>query len=111
MKMPRHERGVDICPIQLAPHEPRRRALPDGVFNIYDRSHQCDETEIPLNHCQKRANPSAITRAKHAEPLATAIAQHRHQLPRLDYALAQTLRVADKIGSDREFTVPIAGWD
>src|SRR2546430_17673669 len=111
MKMPRHEQGIDICSIQLAPHESGRRALPDRVLNIYDRGHQRDEAKIPLNHRQKRADPSAITGAKHAEPLATAIAQHCHQLPRLDYSLTQTLGVANKVGSYREFTIPIAARD
>src|SRR6266849_3202677 len=111
MKMPRNERRFDICPMQLAPHESRRRALPDRVLNIYDRGHQRDETEIPLNHCQKGADPSAITCSEHTKLLAAAFAQCRHQLPHLDYPLTQPFRVANEIGSDRQFTVPVAARD
>src|SRR6266516_1433224 len=95
MKMPRNERCIDVCPSQLASHESRRRASPDCVLNIHDR-------------CQKRADPSAVTCSKHTELFAPALAQFRHQLPRLDYPLAQPLCVANEIGSDRELTVPIA---
>src|SRR5467141_3317620 len=108
MKMPRNERWIDICPTKLAPHESRCRALPDRVLNVYDRGHQRNETKIPLNHRQKGANPSAITCSQHTELFAPALAQCRHQLPRLDYPLTQTFCVANEIGSDREFTVPVA---
>src|SRR5216117_4176986 len=108
MKMPRNERWIDICPTKFAPYESRRRALPDRVLNIYDWGHQGNETKIPLDHRQKGADPSAITCSEHTELLAPARAQRRHQLPRLDDSLTQPLCVANEIGSDREFTVPIA---
>src|SRR5213083_2564853 len=111
MKMPCNERWIYICPTQFAPHESRRRALPDRVLNIYDRRHQRDETKILLNHREKRADPSAITCSEHTEPFTAALTQCRHQLPQLDYPLPQPLRVADEIGSDREFTVPVAARD
>src|SRR5438552_13905272 len=111
MKVPRDEGWIDICPTQFAPHESRRRALPDRVLDVYDRRHQCEEAKIPLNHREKRADPSAITCSEHTELFAAAFAQCRHQLPQLDYPLTQPLRVADEIGSDREFTIPVAARD
>src|SRR2546430_2200489 len=111
MKMPRDERWIDICPTQFAPHETGRWALPDRVLNVYDRRHQRDETKIPLNHSEKRADPSAITGAEHAELLAAAFAQYCHQLSQLDYPLTQPFRIADEIGSDRELAVPVAARD
>src|SRR6266571_8300650 len=104
MKMPRNERWIDICPTQFAPHESRGWALPDRVLNIYDRRHQRDEAKIPLNHREKRADPSAITCSEHTELFAPALAQCCHQLPCLDYPLTQPLCIANEIGSDREFT-------
>src|SRR5215470_7899952 len=108
MEMPCDERWLDICPTQFVPHEPRRRALPDRVLDIYDRCHQRDETKIGFNHGEKRADPAAITGAEHTEPLAAAFAQYCHQFPHLDYALTQPFCIADKMGSDRELAVPIA---
>src|SRR4029077_14222168 len=109
--MPRNEKWIDICPTKFAPHESRRRAPPDRVFNIYDRGHQRNETKIPLNHRHKGANPSAITCSEQTEFFAPALTQCRHQLSRLDYPLTETLRVANEIGSDREFTVPVPARD
>ena len=109
--MPRDERWFDVGPTQFAPHEPRRRALPDRMLNVYDRRHQRNKAKIPLNHREKCADPSAITCSEHTELLAAALAQCRHQLPQLDYPLTQPLRVADEIGSDREFTIPVAARD
>src|SRR6266487_4377320 len=62
MIMPRHERWLDARAAELAPHEPCGRAFPDCVFYIYNRRHQRNETEIALNYCEKRTDPSAITR-------------------------------------------------
>src|SRR6266566_8397702 len=108
MKMASDERRLNIRAMQLVSHEPRRRAPPDCVLNIHDRCHQRDETKIRLNHRQKGTDPSAVTCSKHTELFAPALAQCRHQLPRLDYPLTQPLCVANEIGSDRELTVPIA---
>src|SRR6266704_7206988 len=100
MKVPRDEGWIDICPTKFAPHESRRRALPDRVLNIYDRRHQRNETKISLNHRQKGADPSAITCSEHTELFAPSLAQCRHQLPCLDYPLTQPLCIANEIGSD-----------
>src|SRR5882762_6780832 len=49
IKMPRHEGRLDFYASQLASHENRSRTLPDGVFDVDDRRHQCHETEIALH--------------------------------------------------------------
>src|SRR6202035_3026830 len=105
------KRRLDISAIQFAPHESRGRTFPDRVFDIDDRCHQRKETKITLNHREKPADPSTITCSQHTELFAPALAQCRHQLPQFDYPLAQPLCMAKEIGSDREFTIPVAARD
>src|SRR6266567_6265052 len=88
MIMPRHERWLDARPAEFAPHKPCGRAFPDSVFDVYNRRHQSNEPKIALDHREKCADPSAITRAEYAKLLAATLAQRRHQLPHFDHALA-----------------------
>ena len=98
MKMPGDEGRLDVRPTQFAANRPRCRGFPDRVLDVYDRSHQGDETQVTLNHRKQRPDPSAVTGGEHAEFAGTVFAQCAHQLAQFHYTLAQPLRVAD---SDR----------
>src|ERR1044071_5085054 len=111
MKMPGDQRRLDVRPTEFAPNQPRCRAFPDRVLNVYDRSHQCNETQVTLNHRDQRTDPSAVTGRQHAEFAAAASAQHFHQLTHFHYALAQPLRVADQVAGNRKFAIPITVRD
>src|SRR6266550_7612008 len=111
MIMPRHERWLDARAAEFAPHKPCGRAFPDRVFDVYNRRHQRHETKIALDHREKRTDPSAVTRAEYAKLLAAALTQCCHQLPHFDHTLAKSLGVANKIGRDCKFAVPIAARD
>src|SRR4029077_16659650 len=102
---------IDICPTKFTSHESRHRALPDRVFDVNDRRHQGNETKIAFNHRKQRANPSTVTGAEHTEVAAAALAQCTDQLPQLDHALTQPFCVANKIGRDCKFAIPIAARD
>src|SRR5882724_890762 len=111
MKMTGDESRLNVCPIQFATNKPCRRARPDRVLDVRDRRHKRDKTKIVFEHGEKSADPAAIAGAEHTELLTAAFAQSCHQLPQLDYTLAQPLGVADKIGRDREFTIPVTARD
>src|SRR5438552_3539668 len=61
MKMPRHERWLNLRSSKFPPHDTCARAFPDGVLNAHDRRHQRDQTKISLDHCKESPDPSAIT--------------------------------------------------
>ena len=66
------------------------------------------ETKIALDYREQRADPAAVAGPEDAELATTALAQRRHQLPQFDHALTQPLCIADEIGGDRQFAVPVA---
>src|SRR5882724_3494633 len=111
MKMPGDEGRLDVCPTQFAANRPRGGGFPDRVLDVYNGSHQGDETQVALNHREQRTDPSAITGSEHAEFAGTVFAQCAHQLAQFHYALAQPLRVSDQIAGNRKFAIPIAVRD
>src|SRR6478735_6894544 len=108
MKMPRHKRSLDVRPLELASYERRRGTFPNRVFDVHDRRHQGKKTKIALDDREQRADPAAVAGPEDAELATTALAQRRHQLPQFDHALTQPLCIADEIGGNRQFAVPVA---
>src|ERR1700719_956440 len=65
-------------------------------------------TKIALDDREQRADPAAVAGPEDAELATTALAQRRDQLPQFDHALTQPLCIADEIGGNRQFAVPVA---
>src|SRR5882724_1770543 len=108
MKMPRHERSLDVRPVEFASYERRRGTFPNRVLDVRDRRHQRKETKIALDYREQRADPAAVAGPQYSELAATALAQRGYQLPHFDHALTQPLRSADEISRDCKFAVPVA---
>src|ERR1700738_4707616 len=60
MKMPSHQLRRDLCPLQLPPHGNRRWSLPDRMFDIYDRRHEREKTQIAFRGREQRTDPRAV---------------------------------------------------
>ena len=106
--MPRNKRSFDVRPVKFASYERRRGAFPNRVLDVHNRRHQREETKIALDDREQRANPAAVAGPEYAELATTMLAQRRHQLPQFDHALTQPLCIADEIGGNRQFAVPVA---
>src|SRR5215467_11055436 len=107
MKMSRYKFGRNLCAAQLPAHERGSGVLPNRMFDIHDRTHQGDESEIALDHGEQSADPSAVACPENSELGGTAFTQRRHELANFHDALSQTFGVADQISRNCELAVPV----
>src|SRR5580704_13634617 len=80
MKMPSHQLRRDLCPLQLPPHGNCCRILPDRVFDIRNRRHESEKTEIAFDGREQSADPRAVACSKNSKVQAAAFPQGGDQL-------------------------------
>src|SRR5207249_9042208 len=83
MKMPRHQRSLDVRPVEFASYERRRGTFPNRVLDVHDRRHQYKDTKIALDCREQRADPAAVAGPECTVLVDTALAQCRPQLPQV----------------------------